>query len=106
MSTTKKAYEGLKPGVFPASVIDWGIREAQVSTTSKQLLAYIVLDIECENKVHRMTWEGFFFKKDGDVNSKTMNTLYACGFKGSDIAILQGDSALNTFSQGECDRRT
>lgn len=96
MTDTKQSkYEGLTPGTYLASIVDWGIREADIGGR-KQLLAWIAFDFSNEGKVHRIHWEGFLLKKDGDVNQKTMNSINACGFYGADMTSFMSETALNT----------
>lgn len=36
-------------------------------------------------------WEGFIYKVDGEVNQKTLKTLFTCGFRGTDLdAVARG----------------
>jgi hypothetical protein len=44
-------------------------------------------------------WEGFIYKTDGEINQKTLKTLFTCGFRGTDLeAVAKGPESgiLNT----------
>lgn len=65
-----------------AKITDWGIQEvASLDNAPK-----IVVWFDTENGKRK--FESFFFKRDGDVNKKTIDTLFTCGFRGDDLSEL------------------
>lgn len=66
---------------------DYGLQEVE------KLDGAVKVQIQFDNG---LWWEGFVLKQDGTPNKKTINTLFTCGFRGTDIiALLQGpDSGL------------
>jgi hypothetical protein len=87
------AYENLVPGTYKARVVDWTLQEVEAVN---QLKAVIKFSFEANGTYHTMNWDGFFVKKDGAVNEKTVKSLKACGFNKKSVAGLLDPDALDT----------
>lgn len=93
------AYEGLVAGEYKARPQDWGVKETVIDG-KKILLAVITFAFNYKvgtvEKSASIRWEGFFFKKDGDLSSKTLDVLDVCGFKSPTLDDFTKTDALNT----------
>ncbi len=90
------AYENLTAGQYKGRVTDWGIKEVVIGE-KKQLVVVVNFNFTAGAASHKMKWEGFLFKKDGDLSKKTMDTLETCGFTSPTLdALVENPNALNT----------
>lgn len=88
------SYNDLEPGTYEAQLVDWSMKMADKINQPTVVLAFA---FEHQGKKHSMRFESFVFKKDGDVNKKTVDTLQTCGFKSSKIQdLIDNPSALET----------
>lgn len=76
-------------------IINWGIKE--VAQLDGQPAMVIVFETAQGNR----SFESLFFKRDGEVNKKTIETIYLCGFSGDDFTSLSecDHSSLNTSKE-------
>lgn len=84
------SYADLTPGEYKAKLVDWGL---VVVEKINQLKAVIKFELSTGDQV---TWDGFFLKKDGTVNEKTVKTLRTCGFNKKTVEELSEADALDT----------
>ena len=93
------ALKDVEPGRYPARVVDWGIET--VEQLGGEPKAKILFDFEFEGSWERITWDGFFTKRDGEINQKTLDTLKLCGLDGGFDQLLEGGSGLDTAKELE-----
>lgn len=91
------SYDNLKPGVYLGRIVDWGVQEVATSKTLKAVIKFSFKDADGGQK--NITWDGFFLKKDGSPNEKTVKTLQTCGFIGKAVSDLTAATALDTTKE-------
>lgn len=69
-------------GTFEAKIVDYGISETKAGDPAP----FIYLEVAFPEGPAFMTWRGSF--KEGKAREIALRTLIACGFRGSDPAIL------------------
>lgn len=88
------SYNDLEQGTYEAQLIDWSMKMAEKINQPTVVLAF---SFEHQGKKYSMRFESFLFKRDGDINKKTMDTLSTCGFKSSNIEdLMSKPNALET----------
>lgn len=72
-------------------ITDWGIKEVEKLDNAPVMVIWF------DTESGKRKFESFFFKADGDVNKKTIDTLFTCGFRGDDLSSLAecDSSSLN-----------
>lgn len=91
------SYNDLEQGNYEAHLTDWSMKMAE---KINQPTVVLLFEFQHQGKKHSMRFESFVFKRDGEINKKTMDTLATCGFKSSNIRDLVDNptttGALNT----------
>lgn len=93
------ALKDVEPGRYSARVVDWGIET--VEKLGGEPKAKVVFDLDNSGTWERISWDGFFSKRDGGVNQKTVDTLKVCGMKGDFTDLLEGGPGLDTTKELE-----
>lgn len=91
------SYENLIPGNYEATLTDWSLEVVEKISAPKITL---IFEFDFQDKNYKMKFDSFVFKRDGEINKKTLDTLKTCGFKSSKITDLLDDpGALNTMKK-------
>jgi len=83
-----------------AKIVDYGIELVeQLDNMPKVVVNFRFETKDDEIKYQTMTWDGFFLKRDGQLNEKTANALYEMGFRGEDPIVLSENTGLDIDHQ-------
>jgi len=79
-----------------AKIVDYGIELVeQMDNMPKVVVNFRFETKDDEIKYQTMTWDGFFLKRDGQLNEKTANALFEMGFRGEDPIVLAENTGLD-----------
>lgn len=80
----------LEAGEYQAKPISWGLERVEKLQAWKAVIQFQIKDSE-----ETIKWDGFLYKRDGEVNKKTIDTITACGFKGRTLTDLNKENSLD-----------
>jgi hypothetical protein len=96
-------YEDLIPGVYEANLTDWGLFMVE-KIGQPEIVLHFEFNDPPTGKSYKVKFRSFLYKKDGDLNKKTIDTLKVVGFSSSKITDLNDDpSSINNTKKYSID---